>query len=59
MHWSNGWPNKSTVEQTAAVASGELTTTLVGHEDGVFSVPFSQDGTRIAWCSADKTVRLW
>ena len=32
---------------------------LLGHTDGVTSVAFSQDGSRIISSSADKTLRLW
>ena len=33
--------------------------TLEGHESTVWSVCFNADGTRIASCSDDKTVKIW
>ena len=30
-----------------------------GHEDYVLSVAFSPDGTMIASCSDDRTIKLW
>jgi WD40 repeat protein len=32
---------------------------LTGHADGVWSVAFSPDGTRVVSGSVDTTVRLW
>jgi WD40 repeat protein len=40
-------------------ATGELVTTLEGHEDEVRSVVWSGDGQWLASGSFDKTVRLW
>jgi small GTP-binding protein len=39
--------------------SGELVTTLEGHEHAVMSVAWSPDGKQIASGSADYTVRVW
>jgi WD40 repeat protein len=31
----------------------------MGHEDAVLGIAYSVDGTHLASCSADKTLRLW
>ena len=41
------------------VASGKETARLEGHGDGVNSVAFSPDGTRLASGSDDDMARLW
>lgn len=33
--------------------------TIRGHSDCIYDIEFSHDGTRIASCSYDKTIRLW
>ena len=33
--------------------------TLEGHSDGIFSVAYSPDGTKIISGSADTTVKIW
>lgn len=42
-----------------AIISSRLQRTLRGHSGAVKSVAFSQDGTRVATASADKTVKIW
>ena len=39
--------------------SSSLSCRLLGHTDRVWQVRFSSDGSRLASCSGDKTVRLW
>src|SRR4051794_41947320 len=39
--------------------SGKEVRKLEGHSDGVWSVAFSPDGSRIAFGSFDKTIRIW
>lgn len=36
-----------------------LRSVLEGHQDSVYSVVFSPDGSRLASCSDDNTVRIW
>jgi WD40 repeat protein len=43
----------------ARVGWTPLLSTLEGHANSVGSVVFSLDGSRLASCSHDKTVRLW
>jgi WD40 repeat protein len=38
---------------------GSLINTLVGHEQGVLSLSFSEDSTLLASGSADGTIKLW
>ncbi|BBO59254.1 NACHT domain-containing protein [Mycoavidus sp. B2-EB] len=39
--------------------SGQLSRTLSGHSDKIYSVMYSPDGVRLASGSKDQTVRLW
>ncbi len=41
------------------VQTGECQLTLEGHSDGVNSLVFSPDGSRVASGSDDRTVRVW
>jgi WD40 repeat protein len=49
----------SAAEHALALPLASTTAVLTGHTDGVFSVVWSPDGTRLATASADKTVRVW
>ncbi|KAJ5348537.1 uncharacterized protein N7506_001790 [Penicillium brevicompactum] len=40
-------------------ATGQCTSTLEGHSGWVNSIAWSQDGSRLASASSDKTVRIW
>ncbi len=41
------------------LTSGEVLETLQGHTNGVFDLAFSHDGTILASCSIDRTIKLW
>jgi WD40 repeat protein len=41
------------------IASGALLATLRGHNEYVYSIAFSPDGTRIVTASGDRTARIW
>ena len=41
------------------VSTGKCQSTLTGHSDTVRGVCFSPDGSKIASCSVDKTIRMW
>lgn len=38
---------------------GELPVVLRGHQDTVWDIDFDADGTRLASCSSDRSVRIW
>jgi mono/diheme cytochrome c family protein len=40
-------------------ASGTLRRTLLGHRDYVYQLAISADGTRLASCGYDKSIRIW
>jgi WD40 repeat protein len=57
---SGGW--SSIYIKVWGLAHGQAPTelhTLTGHADWVFCVKISPDGTKIASCSRDETVRIW
>jgi len=41
------------------INSGELKNTLIGHLSWVNSIVYSPDGSTLASCSKDKTIKLW
>jgi hypothetical protein len=41
------------------INSGEVKNTLTGHSDSVSSIAFSPDGSTLASCSHDNTIKLW
>jgi WD40 repeat protein/serine/threonine protein kinase len=45
--------------QRRLAATGQLLTTLHGHNDVVTSIAFSPDGKHVATSSLDKTIRIW
>jgi WD40 repeat protein len=52
-------PQESWPIQIWDVASGQVVQTLAGHNEMVFSVAISRDGTRLASASGDRTVKVW
>ncbi|CAD8204075.1 unnamed protein product [Paramecium pentaurelia] len=47
------------LEVQIILLTGQEKSKLVGHNDSVFSISFSPDGTKLASGSADKSIRLW
>ena len=41
------------------MAEINLISTLIGHQDRVWSVAWNPTGTILASCGGDKTIRLW
>ncbi|KAK9853427.1 hypothetical protein MYU51_006523 [Penicillium brevicompactum] len=52
-------PNPLAAAEIWDPATGQCTLTLKGHSGPVSSIAWSQDGSRIASASGDKTVRVW
>src|SRR3984885_2572534 len=58
-HMHNAFQNNLTVEVGRLKQWPIVRQALTGHTDGVDSVAFSPDGTRIVTGSSDETVRIW
>jgi len=54
---SGSWDN--TIRLWDAETSETIGKSLEGHSDGVYSIAFSPNGSRIMSGSSDKTIRLW
>lgn len=56
---AGGTPGQAGEAKVFSVADGALLADLVTTEDSVFSVAFSPDGTRLATCGADRSIRIF
>jgi WD40 repeat protein len=54
-----GLPARSGVARLYTVPDGTVVHDFTGHEDVVFSISLSPDGSQLATASFDQTVRLW
>ena len=56
---AGGTPGQAGEAKVFNVADGALLADLVTTEDSVFSVAFNPDGTRLATCGADRSIRIF